>query len=154
MLEIIADPPGYIWSFPRPDHLAIGVCGQADAGIGAAALRATTAEWIATTGIARGARLEPYSWPIPSLSADDFAHLTVAGPRWMLAATAAGLVDPITREGIYFALASGQWAADSLLAGSDTVPRAGFHEDEDGSGSWHAPRGSRPDSSDRLSHAC
>src|SRR5262249_39096336 len=35
VLEITGDPPGYLWSFPRPDHLAIGVCGQADAGIGA-----------------------------------------------------------------------------------------------------------------------
>jgi geranylgeranyl reductase family protein len=123
VLEIVADPPGYIWSFPRPDHLAIGICGQADAGIGAAGLRATTAAWIATTGIARGARLEPYAWPIPSLSADDFAHLAVAGPRWMLLGDAAGLVDPITREGIYFALASGQWAADALLSGTGTYRR-------------------------------
>src|SRR5262245_29194221 len=30
VLEMTADPPGYLWSFPRPDHLAIGVCGQAD----------------------------------------------------------------------------------------------------------------------------
>ncbi len=30
---------------------------------------------------------------------------------------AAGLVDPITREGIYFALLSGQWAADAAIAG-------------------------------------
>jgi flavin-dependent dehydrogenase len=33
VLELLSDPPGYIWSFPRPDHLAIGVCGQADAGV-------------------------------------------------------------------------------------------------------------------------
>ena len=33
VIEMIADPPGYIWSFPRPTHLAIGICAQADAGI-------------------------------------------------------------------------------------------------------------------------
>ena len=115
VIELVPDPPGYIWSFPRPDHLAIGICGQADAGVTAGALRSITAEWIAATGIAAGARLEPYSWPIPSLSARDFEHLDVAGPRWCLLGDAAGLVDPITREGIYFALASGQWAADALL---------------------------------------
>src|SRR5205814_646914 len=36
-----------------------------------------------------------------------------AGPRWMLLGDAAGLVDPLTREGIYFALRSGEWAAET-----------------------------------------
>jgi flavin-dependent dehydrogenase len=122
VIELTADPPGYIWSFPRPGHLAIGICAQADAGIGAAALRARTAAWIDATRIADGARLEPYSWPIPSLSAADLEALELAGPRWALTGDAAGLVDPITREGIFFALASSQAIADALIAG-DPSPR-------------------------------
>jgi geranylgeranyl reductase family protein len=114
VIELTSDPPGYIWSFPRPTHLAVGICAQADAGVTAAALRARTAQWMAGTRIARGARLEPYSWPIPSLGASDFETVALAGPRWALVGDAAGLVDPITREGIYFALASGQWIADAL----------------------------------------
>jgi geranylgeranyl reductase family protein len=119
-IELTPRPPGYIWSFPRPDHLAIGVCAQADAGIAPAALRARTASWIAAAGLAGGARLEAYSWPIPSLSASDFEKLPLAGPRWALAGDAAGLVDPITREGIFFALASGDWIADAL-SGNDAA---------------------------------
>ena len=115
VIAFVADPPGYIWSFPRPGHLAIGICAEATAGHSSEALRARTAEWIRATGIARGARLEPYAWPIPSLAVRDASELTVSGTRWLLAGDAAGLVDPITREGIYFALASGQWAAESLL---------------------------------------
>ena len=122
VIELTPDPPGYVWSFPRPGHLAIGICAQADAGIGAAALRQRTAAWIAATGIAPGATLEPYSWPIPSLSAADFDTIELAGPRWALAGDAAGLVDPITREGIFFALASGQWIAEALTA-DDPAPR-------------------------------
>ena len=123
VIALTPDPPGYIWSFPRPGHLAIGICAQADAGIGVEALRARTASWIVATGIANGATLEPYSWPIPSLSVRDFDALELAGPRWALAGDAAGLVDPITREGIFFALASGQWIADALLTGDDPAPR-------------------------------
>ena len=119
VIELTSDPPGYIWSFPRPTHLAIGICAQADAGVTAEALRGRAARWMASTGIAEGARLEPYSWPIPSLGASDFDTVALAGPRWALAGDAAGLVDPITREGIYFALASGQWIADALSAGAD-----------------------------------
>jgi geranylgeranyl reductase family protein len=116
VIELTADPPGYIWSFPRPGHLAIGMCAQADAGIGSNALRERTAAWIAATRIADGARLEPYSWPIPSLSAADLDAVELAGPRWALIGDAAGLVDPITREGIFFALVSGGCIADALMA--------------------------------------
>ena len=113
VIELVADPPGYIWSFPRPTHLAVGVCAQADAGITAAALRAS-ARLDPGEPAWHAARLEPYSWPIPSLSATSFASLTTSGPGWYLVGDAAGLVDPITREGIYFALLSGEWAADAL----------------------------------------
>jgi flavin-dependent dehydrogenase len=117
VVELTPDPAGYIWSFPRPGHLAIGICAQADAGISAGALRARTAAWIAATRIAEGATLEPYSWPIPSLNARDFDAPELAGPRWALVGDAAGLVDPITREGVFFAIASGEWIAGALGAG-------------------------------------
>jgi flavin-dependent dehydrogenase len=42
--------------------------------------------------------------------------MTFGGAGWMLAGDAAALVDPLTREGIYYALLSGQWAAESLSA--------------------------------------
>jgi flavin-dependent dehydrogenase len=114
VLEFAANPSGYLWSFPRPDHLAIGICAAADAGVGAADLRARAVEWTRNARLADGAALEAYSWPIPTLSPRDFDGLAVDGPRWALAGDAAGLVDPITREGIYFALASGAWLAEAL----------------------------------------
>jgi geranylgeranyl reductase family protein len=120
VIEVTPDPPGYIWSFPRPGHLAIGICAQANAGITASALRERASAWIAATRIADGAALEAYSWPIPSLSAPDVNALQLAGPCWALVGDAAGLVDPITREGIYFALASGQWIADALMEDDPT----------------------------------
>ncbi len=50
----------------------------------------------------------------------------------MLAGDAAGLVDPITREGIYFAILSGQWAAETLLAGASSTHYAARVADEIG----------------------
>ena len=79
VVELVADPPGYIWSFPRPTHLAIGMCAQADARVTATALREQTAAWITTTGIAAGARLEPYAWPIPSLDVAGLERLELSG---------------------------------------------------------------------------
>jgi geranylgeranyl reductase family protein len=113
VIEITAEPSGYIWSFPRPDHLAIGICAQADAGATPDVLRRRTRNWIDAAGVAPAARLATYAWPIPSLGAGDFGALVTGGPRWCLAGDAAGLVDPITREGIFYAIASGGWAADA-----------------------------------------
>jgi geranylgeranyl reductase family protein len=117
VIEFITDPPGYIWSFPRPTHLAIGICAQADRGATATTLRRAVVRWMERTGIAGGARTRPYSWPIPSLPAADLETLKPSGPGWYLVGDAAGLVDPITREGIYFALLSGEWAAGAIASG-------------------------------------
>jgi geranylgeranyl reductase family protein len=116
LLELVDDPPGYIWSFPRPTHLAVGICAQANTGATAASLRARAASWIRHMNLAGGATLEPYSWPIPSLTPAGFESLSPCGPGWFLVGDAAGLVDPVTREGIYFALRSGEWAADAAAS--------------------------------------
>lgn len=126
LLEFVTDPPGYLWSFPRTDHLAVGICAQADAGMSADQLRQRAAAWIDSTGIARAGALEAYSWPIPSLDADAVSTLPAAGDGWLLVGDAAGLVDPITREGIFYALASADCAASAIAAGgsiADTYER-------------------------------
>ncbi|HEX7485148.1 MAG TPA: geranylgeranyl reductase family protein [Vicinamibacterales bacterium] len=119
IIHSFADPPGYLWSFPRHDHLAIGMCAQGDRIADVNDLRSATLAWIAHAGIADRATLEPYSWPIPSLTYADFGRQPVANDRWMLLGDAAGLVDPLTREGLFFALRSGHLAADALEGAAD-----------------------------------
>lgn len=126
-IACVGDPPGYIWSFPRPDHLAIGMGADATAGWTASALRERIRAWLARTGAAAGARLEAYSWPIPSLAPDDLDGERPAGPRWMLLGDAAGLADPLTREGLYYALLSGEWAAEALTEDATHAPRRYEH---------------------------
>ena len=115
VIRFVNRPPGYIWSFPRTDHLAIGICapaGQADP----RALRRQLDAWLAAEGLAAGRRVEPYSWLIPSPDGTACQAGVPGGDRWLLVGDAAGLVDPLTREGIYYALLSGARAADALLA--------------------------------------
>lgn len=107
-------PAGYLWSFPRPDHLAIGACAQANETSSAGLLQASAA-WIRQHTDAADDDLMRYSWPIPSLSERQLDAERPAGARWLLVGDAAGLVDPITREGLYFALASSGLAAESLM---------------------------------------
>jgi geranylgeranyl reductase family protein len=125
VVHSVADPPGYLWSFPRLDHLAIGICAEA-ARCGPETLRRTASRWVRESGVAEGAALVPYSWPIPSLAFGDFERQAPSGERWMLLGDAAGLVDPLTREGIFYAMRSGQLAADAL--GHAIDPGASYAE--------------------------
>jgi geranylgeranyl reductase family protein len=122
VVKTMSEQPGYLWSFPRIDHLAVGICAGAHHHATASQLRAQSAAWIEQHGLHRNARLTPYSWPIPSIGHEASWGIALGGPGWMLLGDAAGLVDPLTREGIYYALLSGQWAADALVTG--TPPRA------------------------------
>ena len=114
VIGFIDHPRGYLWSFPRPGHLAVGACAQADEAT-TSEMHATTDRWLDRYPAAAGLPRRRYAWPIPSLDTHDLDRERPSGPRWMLLGDAAGLVDPITREGIYFAIRSGMLAATSLL---------------------------------------
>jgi len=124
VVRFVRSPPGYIWSFPRTDHLAIGICAPADAAR-VSELRGHLDRWLGLQAFARARPLKPYSWPIPSLPAGAWADGVPVGPRWLLAGDAAGLVDPLTREGIFHAMRSGELAADALL-GAKTSPAQAY----------------------------
>ena len=128
-IDFMQAPPGYLWSFPREDHLAVGMCGQANE-TSSEELLAASREWIGARWSAGGNRLTRYSWPIPSLSESALLRDRCAGDRWLLVGDAAGLVDPITREGIYFALESADLAARALAG---TAPSATYEESVRGS---------------------
>jgi len=106
---------GYLWSFPRADHLAVGVCAKmsrhSSAELKDKLHRFLAAEDIPLTGGAA------YSHLLPSLDRPSWKRLPLAGPGWARAGDAAGLVDPITGEGIYYALRSGELLAEALEAG-------------------------------------
>ena len=117
VIGFIDDPCGYLWSFPRPGHLAVGTCAQADETT-TTQMHAITDRWLDEYAPAQGRARRRYAWPIPSLRPADVDAEQPAGDGWMLLGDAAGLVDPITREGIYFALRSGSLAAQAFATTS------------------------------------
>src|SRR5262249_18746989 len=56
----------------------------------------------------------PYAHTIPSPSPDPASLVEIAGPRWALVGDAAALADPITGEGICYALHSAAVPAATL----------------------------------------
>lgn len=103
---------GYIWIFPRCGHLAAGICGK---GQPAPVLRARLEAYLERRGLSwRHGQF--YSHVLPSLEAGAWMRNRVAGLGWMAVGDAGGLVDPVTGEGLYYAMRSAELASEVLLA--------------------------------------
>ena len=61
--------------------------------------------------------VERYAARIPGLAPETLDSRRVCGERWALLGDAAGFADPVTGEGIYYALRSAELFADCYLAG-------------------------------------
>jgi flavin-dependent dehydrogenase len=117
---------GYIWVFPRHDHLSVGICGKGES---AALLRQRLERYMDLHGISReGAHF--YAHMLPALAAGAWKNNRVAGDGWMAAGDAAGLVDPITGEGLFYAVRSGDFAAQHYVAsdGNPTLAPTTYRE--------------------------
>lgn len=102
---------GYIWVFPRLGHLSVGICGKGET---AQAMRARLERYMDEEGIDyRNSRF--YGHMLPSLEQASWRSHRVAGDGWLAAGDSAGLVDPVTGEGIYYAVRSGDVAAQTIL---------------------------------------
>jgi flavin-dependent dehydrogenase len=106
---------GYVWAFPRPDHLSVGICGKVGED-SMAGLRERLHGFMRRFGYSLGGT-RVYSHLLPALSSDTWGGLRLGGPGWALAGDAGGLVDPVTGEGIYYAMRSGELLATALLEG-------------------------------------
>jgi flavin-dependent dehydrogenase len=118
VLRFLPDLDGYIWIFPRPDHLAAGICGPPGTGAGNLLIRRLEEFLIDHLGVSSLRRVVRYGANIPCYAQDSAAPPALAGNGWALVGDAAGLVDPLTREGIHQALESARLLAECLCAGN------------------------------------
>jgi flavin-dependent dehydrogenase len=106
---------GYIWVFPRADHFSVGICGRMQ-GKNTADLRRILEEQMPELGLALdGAQF--YAHIIPALTRESLRAIQPAGDGWAMVGDAAGLVDAITGEGLFYALRSAEIFAQTMLKG-------------------------------------
>jgi flavin-dependent dehydrogenase len=105
---------GYIWSFPRPSHLSYGLISRSGPGRTARAKELLENFIIADLGAEVMEHAEFYSAPVPCLQPQSWKENTIAGPGWALLGDAAGLVDPITGEGISHAFRSAEILVETI----------------------------------------
>jgi flavin-dependent dehydrogenase len=119
-IQFLKGITGYIWVFPRADHVSAGIAGKMGE-TSTAELRRILEKWLEEHWLREnGFHLEGahfYSHILPSFRARTFETLEVCGEGWATIGDSAGLVDPITGEGLYYALRSAELCAGALLAG-------------------------------------
>jgi len=116
-IQFLPNLEGYIWVFPRCGHLSVGICGKGES---AQSLRGRLERYMNEKGISyKGASF--YGHMLPSLESPGWKKNRVAGEGWMAVGDAGGLVDPITGEGLYYAMRSGDLASQVVLNESHSL---------------------------------
>jgi geranylgeranyl reductase family protein len=143
---------GYAWAFPRMDHISFGIATTQDTfehqplddllwrfmiGYYRQCEGAKVKFWQGDQERSQTARIrehlstvaERYAARIPGLADQTWTKRKVCGPGWALLGDAAGFADPVTGEGIYYALRSAELFAEAYQSGNPLSYEAGWRED-------------------------
>ncbi len=136
---------GYAWAFPRPDHISFGIATTQDAFDHEALdklLWDFMVSYYEVTQVGKRPQMrlwsngkteaqvnnlrhiraelkktaERYAARIPGLEPRTWETRRACGEHWALLGDAAGFADPVTGEGIYYALRSAELFADAYLS--------------------------------------
>ncbi len=107
---------GYAWLFPRSDHYSAGICGRLH-GQTTVEMRKVLESFLDEEHLdwRQGTF---YGHIIPMLRTSTLERLSFCGQRWAAVGDAAGLVDPVSGEGLSYALRSADILSETVVAGS------------------------------------
>jgi len=109
------DIQGYIWVYSRADHASAGI-GAMLGSLSGRDLFKKLDDFLCEN-FQRFNIKTKYSALVPTASDERFFDLPCCGDHWLLVGDAAGHVDAIVGEGIYYALESAKIAARAISAG-------------------------------------
>jgi flavin-dependent dehydrogenase len=115
-IKFLKEFEGYLWSFPRADHLSVGICARMGQTSSQQLRRHLDAFVVEEKIPTAGAQL--YSHVLPSPQAKTIRGRRIVGRNWAMAGDAAATVDPITGEGLFYAMRSGDLLAQALTEGN------------------------------------
>jgi geranylgeranyl reductase family protein len=141
---------GYAWAFPRIDHISFGIATTQDAFDHDALDRLLWDFMVSYYDVAQVGNLrkmqlwkrasktqvdnlrpraERYAARIPGLAPRTWDTRKACGEGWALLGDAAGFADPVTGEGIYYAIRSADLFAKAYLAGDPVQYEALWRKD-------------------------
>ena len=144
VVELGVVPGGYGWVFPKGDHANLGVGGWGSEG---PRLRGHLERLAAAHGVSVDALSDVKGHRLPMRPLGT----SPATGRVLLIGDAAGLVDPLSGDGIYEAFVSARLASEAILAGrlDEYAIRLAETLDHHAAASWAAKR-----AMDRSASAC
>jgi len=146
---------GYAWAFPRIDHVSFGIATTQDAFDHESLDKLLWDFMVSYYEVAQVGNLRPrmdlwkrdksqinnlryhnlrytaerYAARIPGLSPRTWDTRKACGEGWALLGDAAGFADPVTGEGIYYALRSAELFAQAYLAGEPLAYEQSWRKD-------------------------
>lgn len=145
VIAFLPDWVGYAWAFPRLDHISFGIatsqdafqhrsldallwefmigyyrtCEDARAPLWSSQAKGAGVDELRDGEIERKLRasVDTYAARIPGLAPETWNTRRVGSETWALLGDAAGFADPVTGEGIYYALRSAELFAEAFLEG-------------------------------------
>ncbi|MDX1763297.1 MAG: NAD(P)/FAD-dependent oxidoreductase [bacterium] len=108
---------GYVWLFPRGDHVSAGICARRGEMSGRKLRELLDTFLRRHTPNLMESKRRAYGALIPALTAGRLAENRICGDNWALAGDASGLVNPLTGEGIYYAFQSAELLARGIAGG-------------------------------------
>jgi len=114
-IKFFPDLRGYLWAFPRVDNLAVGMvskdCGRKSSNN----MKEGLLHFIERYYPEQINRISIKGAYIPLFSAKDFQDMPICSNNWALIGDAATFVDPVSGEGIYYAIYSAEILAQCIL---------------------------------------
>lgn len=110
-LDFGSVPHGYGWIFPKGNLVSMGICALFPSK--GMKLRSRFERFAGCVDYIRGRRVERACFhPLPTFSGND---VPISGGRVLLVGDAANLINPMTGEGIYYAIRSGKMAGEAIV---------------------------------------
>jgi len=119
IFQTYADLEGYLWSFPRATEASVGIVAR----LGAVPPRNLwqRVDQFLDDVCPEGDKSDRYAALLPMAQDPSLWDAPCAGPGWALLGDAAGHVQPITGEGIAYALWSAELLAEAIARGKPQV---------------------------------
>jgi len=127
VFQTYADLEGYIWSFPRPTEANVGIVARLDA-VPPRELWHRVDRFLAET-CPRAKKVKRWAGLLPLAHDPSLWDTPCAGPGWALLGDAAGHVQPVTGEGIAYALWSAELLAEAFARGKPQAYESMWRDD-------------------------
>jgi geranylgeranyl reductase family protein len=112
-----SDFKGYIWEFPRVDRTGVGIMCRYEKAQDISMLKDMISHYIDIHFVSHQKRFSFRGAVIPVFPSYNFHNKRICSDNWALIGDAASFVDPISGEGIYYALYSADILASCITEG-------------------------------------